>query len=80
LAPKKWHEDTKGRDDYKNMLNKHLKSLESQEQVSAQPAQPVETESNDNTDDNYNPGTSVSEYSHNRAFSFDPQKQMQLGL
>ena len=27
----------------------------------------------------YNPGTNVSERSHSREFSFDPQKQLQLG-
>lgn len=79
LAPKKWHEDTKGRDDYKNMLNKHLQSLEPRHVTGGEPGANNEIESNQNGDDNYNPGTSVSEYSHSREFSFDPQKQMQLG-
>ena len=38
-----------------------------------------EAASNYNGEENFNPAASVSEGSHSREFSFDPQKQMNLG-
>lgn len=79
-ATKRWQEDSKGRDDYKNLLQMHLKGFEPKANA---PDDNIiynqELASNYNGDENFNAAASVSEGSHSREFSFDPQKQMNLG-